>query len=54
MNISTFSEVTNVKQWDHPEYNAIINTLDDFNYIKYTSYRLATKIRCLQNLLHSK
>lgn len=49
-----FSEITNLKQWDHPEYTNIFRKLEECSYIKYSSYRLAMKIRYLQNLLHSK
>lgn len=48
------SEVTNVKQWDHPKFVDIRQRLDDCNYVKYSIYRLALKFRVLQNALHSK
>lgn len=49
-----FSEETKATQWDHPKFDEIKQRLDDCNYIKYASYRVASKFRILQNALFSK
>lgn len=46
------NESTNVRQWDHSKFSEIKQRLDDCNYIKYASYRVASKFRVLQNALH--
>ncbi|OAF65301.1 hypothetical protein A3Q56_06991, partial [Intoshia linei] len=43
---------TNDSQWDHPLIEIIIQGLEDFNYIKYAAYRVATKIAFLQRRLY--
>lgn len=48
-----FSELTSAKQWDHPKFAEIKQRIDDCNYIKYSSYRVASKIRILQRSLCS-
>lgn len=53
LNIINYSENTNIKQWDHPKFTDIKQTIDDCNYIKFSSYRVATKIRTLQRSLYS-
>ncbi|XP_065167889.1 dystrophin-related protein 2-like isoform X2 [Atheta coriaria] len=40
------------KQWDHPKYAEVKLKLDDCNYIKFASYRIAHKFRVLQHSLN--
>ncbi|CAH0552084.1 unnamed protein product [Brassicogethes aeneus] len=46
------NEVTNAKQWDHPKFSEIRQRLDECNYVKYSSYRVALKFRVLQQSLY--
>ncbi|KAF2897378.1 hypothetical protein ILUMI_08792 [Ignelater luminosus] len=46
------NETTNIKQWDHPKFTDIIQRLDDCNYIRYSTYRVAAKFRVLQHALY--
>ncbi|KAJ8936626.1 hypothetical protein NQ314_012242 [Rhamnusium bicolor] len=46
------NEATNLKQWDHPKFVDLRQRLDDCNYVKYSTYRVALKFRVLQNALH--
>lgn len=43
--------LTNIKQWDHPNFAEIIQHLHECNYIKYSAYRVAAKFRVLQKSL---
>ncbi|KAL1512645.1 hypothetical protein ABEB36_002204 [Hypothenemus hampei] len=43
---------TNTKQWDHPKFSDVKQAIDDCNYIVYSTYRLAMKIRAIQRHLH--
>ncbi|KAL3287005.1 hypothetical protein HHI36_001491 [Cryptolaemus montrouzieri] len=45
------NESTKEKQWDHPKFSDIRQRLDDCNYVKYSSYRVALKLRVLQQAL---
>lgn len=49
-----FSELTKEKVWDHKKFSEIIQRLEECNYVKYSMYRVALKIRVLQNSLFSK
>lgn len=48
------NEGSNAKQWDHPKFSGIKQRLDECNYVKYSNYRIASKIRVLQRELFSK
>lgn len=48
------NEVNNSKQWDHPKFNSIKLRLDECNYVKYSNYRIASKVLVLQHELFSK
>lgn len=41
-------------QWDHPKFSDIKLRLDDCNYIKFSNYRIASKLLVLQRELLSK
>lgn len=43
---------TNTKQWEHPKFADIKQTIDECNYIKFSAYRVAAKIRVLQRALY--
>ncbi|XP_022911861.2 dystrophin-like [Onthophagus taurus] len=45
-------EQSKVKQWDHPKFLEIKEKLDECNWIKYAAYRVAFKIRFLQQSLY--
>ncbi|XP_050294768.1 dystrophin-like [Anthonomus grandis grandis] len=49
-----FNTSTNKEQWDHPKYSEIKQALDDCNYIAFSSYRLAFKLRVLQRYLYTE
>ncbi|CAG9854527.1 unnamed protein product [Phyllotreta striolata] len=47
-----FNKKTGVKDWEHPKFKQIKQTLDECNYVKYSKYRVALKIRALQKALY--
>ncbi|KYB26277.1 Dystrophin-1-like Protein [Tribolium castaneum] len=46
-----FNESTKQKQWDHPKFIELKHTIDDWNYVKYSKYRVGLKFRALQKAL---
>lgn len=48
------NEAVGSKQWDHPKFGDIQLRLDECNYVKYSNYRIASKMRVLQQKLFSK
>ena len=38
-------------QWNHPDYVKLLTTLLELNVIKYSAYRLASKLRAIQRKL---
>ncbi|GLV40563.1 Dystrophin [Carabus blaptoides fortunei] len=49
---SYFNENTNSKQWDHPKFADVKQTIDECNFIKFSSYRVASKVRVLQRAFY--
>lgn len=49
-----FSELTKEKVWDHSKFSEIGQRLNECNYVKYSMYRVALKVRALQSTLFSK
>lgn len=49
-----YSETTGKEQFDHPYFENIIKSLDEYNGIKHSSYRIAFKIFALQRELRGK
>ncbi|KAK9880537.1 hypothetical protein WA026_011774 [Henosepilachna vigintioctopunctata] len=45
------NEITNEKLWDHPKFSDIRQQLDECNYVRYSSYRVALKFRVMQQAL---
>lgn len=48
------NEAVGGKQWDHPKFGDIKLRLEECNYVKYSNYRIASKMRVLQHELFSK
>lgn len=46
-----FNDVTKEKQWNHPRFSEIKQRLDECNYVRYSTYRVAMKFRALQQAL---
>ncbi|RZC39097.1 dystrophin, isoform E-like [Asbolus verrucosus] len=46
-----FNENTKQQQWDHPKFLELKHLIDDCNYVKYSKYRVALKVRVLQKAL---
>uniref|UniRef100_T1J1M8 Dystrophin n=1 Tax=Strigamia maritima TaxID=126957 RepID=T1J1M8_STRMM len=42
--------VTQCSQWEHPLLNTVMEELSDYKIVKYSTYRLALKLRALQNV----
>lgn len=49
-----YSEKTGAEQFDHPHFQKIIESLEEYNGIKHSSYRIAFKIFALQKELRGK
>ena len=45
------SHVNETTQWDHPEFASLLDTLSDINMVKFSAYRLALKLRKVQQKL---
>lgn len=43
---------TQLKQWDHPAMTGLLESLRQFNYIRFAAYRTSAKLRALQKELH--
>nr|CAH7756588.1 unnamed protein product [Callosobruchus chinensis] len=48
------NEDIKLQQWSHPKFADIRQRLDGCNYVKYSMYRVALKLRVLQNALFSE
>ncbi|XP_044745432.1 dystrophin-related protein 2-like [Coccinella septempunctata] len=46
-----FNDATKEKQWNHPKFSEIKQRLDECNYVRYSTYRVALKFRALQQAL---
>lgn len=49
-----YSETTGKEQFDHPRFENIIKSLEEYNGIVHSSYRIAFKIFALQRELRGK
>lgn len=49
-----FSEVTGKQQYEHPEFRKIMESLEEYDGIKYNAYRVAFKIYALQKHLRGR
>lgn len=48
------SEVSAKQQYDHPEFRKIMESLEEYDGIKYNAYRVAFKIYALQKHLRGR
>jgi hypothetical protein len=39
-------------RWDHPLMTELLNTLQQYNYIRFAAYRTAMKLRVIQKHLY--
>lgn len=46
-----FSHDQESTHWDHPIMMDLLDSLTEFNHIKFSAYRTATKLRMLQKKL---
>lgn len=49
-----FSETSGKQSYDHPQFSKIMDSLEEYNEIKYSAYRIAFKIFALQRHLQGK
>lgn len=49
-----FSEATGKQEYDHPEFRKIMESLEEYDGIKYSAYRVAFKIYALQKHLRGE
>lgn len=49
-----FSHDQESTHWDHPTMMDLLDSLTEFNHIKFSAYRTATKLRMLQKTLACK
>ena len=45
------SHQTETTQWDHPQLEELMNSLSEFNDVRFSAYRMALKLRRVQKFL---
>ena len=48
------SHQTETTQWDHPQFEDLMNSLSEFNEVRFSAYRMALKLREVQKFLCRK
>jgi len=51
---STSSHQTETTHWDHPQLEELMNSLSEFNDVRFSAYRMALKLRRVQKFLCCK
>ena len=51
---SPFSHQSETTQWDHPHFEDLMNSLSEFNDVRFSAYRMALKLRRVQKFLCRK
>lgn len=49
-----FSHQTETTHWDHPQLEELMNSLSEFNDVRFSAYRMALKLRRVQKFLCRK
>lgn len=51
---SFYSHQTETTHWDHPKLEDLMNSLSEFNDVRFSAYRMALKLRRVQKFLLRK